>query len=179
MATIECICPARPGGEVRHPDGDTVTLRPTLGFTASVTIRHVMALVAGADRTDDADILAALTEKYLYLGIESWTLEDARGKPVPVTRAAIAELLLSRPQVAMVVGEEADELYTGPVILPLVARLSTSSPGTPTDASTSAPTGSSTRRPKPSKQSSTTTTPTAAIATTSGLLDGASSTSPS
>jgi hypothetical protein len=175
MAEIECVCPARPDGQPRHPEGDTVTLRQSLGFTAALTVRNVIAILAPGAGIDDADILAALTEKYLYLGIESWTVVDAKGKPVPVTRAAIAEYLLSRPMVAKVVGDEADDLYTEAVVLPLLGRLSKSSPPMPTDELTSAPTPSPTPLRKRSRQSSITTSPTDAIGKISALPGGGSS----
>ncbi len=174
MAEIECVCPAKPDGSARHPEGDTITLRPTLDFRAAVTVRNIMGLLAGQDGIDDADILAALTEKYLYLGIESWTLVDAKNKPVPVTRGAIAEFLLADPIIATSVGDEADELYTSAVVLPLLARLSTSSVPTPTDASTSAQTASPTPLPKRPKRSSTTTTRTDGIGTITALPGGGS-----
>jgi hypothetical protein len=174
MAEIECVCPPRTDGSVRHPEGDTVTLRTSLGFTSAITVRNVIALLAREEGFDDTDILAALTEKYLYLGIESWTIEDAKGKPVPVTRGAIAEYLLSRPFVAKVVGDEADELYTEAVVLPLLARRSTSSPPTPTGVSTSARTPSPTPLRKRSRPSSTTTSRTDAIGKISALPGGGS-----
>lgn len=152
---------------MRHPDGDTVTLRATLGFTDALSIRNTMAMAVGEPGVTDADILALLTERYLYLGIESWTFVDERGRPVPVTRANIAGILFANPFVAMTVGDEADELYTSAVVLPLLGRRPTSSPRSPTDASTSAPKPSSTPRPKRASPSSTTRSRTDGIATTS------------
>lgn len=174
MAEIECICPAKPDGSVRHPEGDTVTLRERLDFRAAITVRNIIALLAAGDGFDDADILAALTEKYLYLGIETWSLVDAKGKPLPVSRAAIAEYLLADPMIAKVVGDEADDLYTAAVVLPLLGRRSTSSPPTPTDASTSQPTALPTPLRKRSRPSSTSTSQTDGTGRISASPAGAS-----
>lgn len=174
MVQIECICPPRADGSPRHPAGDTVTLRERLDFRAALTARNTMILVKTEDPdASTAEILAALTETYLLVGIESWSLQDAKGKPVPVSKATIRESLLSHPNVAMTVGNAADELYSESVILPLVALAQTSSPPTPTSESTSVPKPSSARRPKPSKPSSITPFPMDATGTTSPLPAGA------
>jgi hypothetical protein len=176
---VPCLCPPKDDG-VRHPDGDEVTLRPKLDFHAAVTIRNSIAVLSSEDeQASIAEILAVLTENYLLFGVESWSLVDAKGKPVPVSRPAIREHLLSNPDVAMTVGDAADALYAESVMLPLLARAQRSSPPTPTDASTSRTTGRSTTRPKPSKPSSISTIPTAAIEATSVSLDGVSSSSQS
>ena len=177
---IECICPPRADGEPRHPAGDTVTLRERLDFRAALTARNTMILLKTEDPdAGTAEILAALTETYLLVGVESWSLVDAKGKPVEVSKAAIRECLLSHPDVAMTVGNAADELYSASVILPLVALARTSSPPTPTTESTSAPRPSSVKRPRQSKPSSITPFPTDATVTTSALPVGASSSSQS
>jgi hypothetical protein len=178
MVTIECICPPRADGSPRHPAGDTVTLRERLDFRAALTARNTMVLLKTEDPdASTAEILAALTETYLLVGIEAWSVTDAKGKPVEPTKAAIREMLLSRPDTAMTVGNAADELYSAAVILPLVALAQNSSPPTPTNGSTSAPKPSSAKRPRPSKQSSITPFPTAATATTSASPDGDSNSS--
>lgn len=175
MVRIDCICPLRAGGEVRHPDGDTVTLRERLDFRAALTARNTITWLKNEDPDAGvAEILAALTETYLLVGIESWSLVDAKGKPVEVSKAAIRDLLANHPDGAMQVGDAADALYTEAVLLPLLARAATSSPPTPTGASTSASPPSSTKPPKPSRPSSITTTPTDATETTSPSPGGAS-----
>lgn len=176
MATIECICPPKADGGVRHPDGDTVTLRERLDFRSALTARNAIAL-AQSEGGSTAEILAALTESYVFLGIESWTVVDAKGKPVEVSRAAIRDYLLDDPEAAMTVADEADELYREAVIAPLVARASKSSPTTPTNGSTYRTNGSRPKRPKPSKPSSTTTTRTGATVTTLRPRAGVSSSS--
>lgn len=180
MVTIDCLCPPNARGEVRHPAGDTVTLRERLDFRGALTARNTIVLV----KTDDpdassAEILAALTEVYLLLGVESWSLVDAKNKPIEVSKAAIREHLLANPEVAMTIGDAADALYSEAVILPLLARAQSSSPPSPIGGSTSATTGSSPKRPKPSKRSSITTIPTDAIVTTSDSPGGDFSSSPS
>jgi hypothetical protein len=178
VVAIECICPPRADGSPRHPAGDTVTLRERLDFRAALTARNTMILTKTEDPdAGTAEILAALTETYLLVGVESWSLVDAKGKAVEVTKANIRECLLSHPNVAMTVGNAADELYSESVILPLVALAQTSSPPTPTSASTSATRPSSAKRPRPSKPSSITPFPMDATATTSSLPAGASSSS--
>jgi hypothetical protein len=177
MVTIACLCPPLASGDTRHPDGDEVHLRERLDFRAATTMRKVIALVYHEDpEASVADILGALTEHYVLLGVESWTLVDARNKPIPVTKPAIREHLLSHPDIAMEVGDAADELYSESVVDPLVAKASSSSPPTPTDDSTSAPTDST--RPTPSSPSSTSTTPMDDTVMTSSPLVGASSSSP-
>jgi len=156
-----------------------VTLRERLDFRAALTARNMMIVIKTEDPDAGvAEILAALTETYLLLGIESWSLVDAKGKPVEPSRAAIREMLLAHPDAAMQVGDAADELYSQAVLLPLVARAQRSSPPTPTAQSTSAPRPSRAKHPRPSRPSSITTTPTDATETTSLSPDGASSSSP-
>jgi hypothetical protein len=179
MAVIECICPPKADGEPRHPDGDTVTLRERLGFREALTARNAFLVLKQEDpEASTAEVLAVLTETYLLLGIEAWSVVDAKGKPLPVSRSAIRELLLSDPNVATPIGDEADALYSAVVIEPLVARASNSSRTTPTPTSTSVTNGSLQIRPKRSRRSSTTTTRTADIVPISGPHGGVSSSSP-
>ncbi len=172
---VRCICPPTPAGDTRHPDGDRVELRERLDFRSALTARNTIALL----KQDDPDvqppeILAALTEVYLERGIRTWTMVGPRGKPVEVSKDAIRRLMDEHPDVAMDIGDAADELYTEAVILPLVQRAQTSSPGTRTNGSTSPTTGSSQPRPKPSKRSSISTTPTDAIVTMQASPGGGS-----
>jgi len=177
MVTVECLCPPNAAGEARHPAGDTITLRERLDFRASLTARNTMVFVKTEDPdASTAEVLAALTECYLLLGIESWSVVDAKGKPIEVSKAAVRQYLLSKPDIAMTVGNEADGLYSEAVILPLVALVQKSSLTTPTSGSTSV-TSPSSKRPKRSKPSSITTIPTADTATTSRSHAGGSSSS--
>jgi hypothetical protein len=159
MATIECVCPPK-NGEVRHPKGDTVRLRQKLGFREAVQARNVIVLLKQDDPDADvADILGALTEVYLLVGIESWTLTDEKGRAIEPTRPAIRQFMADHTSEAMDIGEEADTLYSEAVVLPLVARAARSSQPSQTDDSTSVMTGS----PVPlrrSKRSSTTSSQT-------------------
>jgi hypothetical protein len=182
---IRCVCPPKADGSPRH-EGDTVTLRDTLGFVATQTARNAVELAkgearaAGEDHVDAALALALLTEQYLLLGIESWTLVDAKGKPLPVHRTTIRELIEGddNDDVASLISDEADGLYSKKVMLPLLAKASTSSPPTPTDSTS--PTrgnGQGKASGKPSKRSSISTIPTADTAGISKSPDGDSSSS--
>jgi hypothetical protein len=135
------------------------------------------------DRADDdpaeaEEILASLTEAYVVYGVASWSLLGADGKPLPVTGPNIKAVLLTSLDDAMLVADEADTLYAGKVMRPLMARASKSLRTTPTDGSTSAPTDSSPEPLTPSSPSSTTPTQTDATETTTSPPDGGSSTSP-
>jgi hypothetical protein len=174
---IPCPCPPKADGALRHPDGDTVTLRDRLDFKAGQTIEWAVTF-ARDEGAEAPEILATMTEWYALLGVSAWTLTDDHGKPLPVTRAAIRGTLLESPAAA-IVADAADDLYMAAVLLPLVAAASKSSPPTPTEPLTSAPPASRAKRPKPSKPSLTTSTPTAVIARTTDSRAGASSTSPS
>jgi hypothetical protein len=177
MVAIPCIC--APDGS-RHPSGDTVTLRDKLDFTSSLAARNTIIHA----KTNDpgmsvGEVQALLTELYLLSGIESWTVRDEKGKPLEPTRTNIRDILFANIEAAMLVADAADEQYAEAVMLPLLAKASTSSPPTPEAPSTSLTTGSSPEPRKRSKRSSTSTTPTDDIEVTSPLLVGVSSSSPS
>ena len=172
---IPCLCQGR-----KHDKGDTVVLRDRLDFRTSIAIRNTVAvLYAEEPDADIADVMAVLTDSYLTRGIESWTIRDKDGKPIPVSRANIREVLMANQEVAEAVGDVADDLYGPVVMLPLLRKASGSSPATPTDDSTSPTTGSSTTPPKRSKRSSTSTSLTVVTEATSPSLGGDSSLSPS
>jgi hypothetical protein len=178
MVEIPCLCPPKATGEPRH-DHDTVTLRAKLDFHGVTAASYAVQILKFEDpEASAAEVLATLTEHYMLMGIESWSLVDIKGKPVEVTKPAIRELLLTNIDAASKVGDAADEMYAAAVMLPLLQRASTSSPRTPEAPSTSAPTALSDKRPKPSKRSSTSTTRTAATVTTSASPAGDSRSSP-
>lgn len=172
--TIACPCPDTPHVQ------DTVRLRDKLDSHRALIINKSIAFIETTDeRLRPAEVLATMSEMYLLLGIETWTLRQD-GKPIPVTEANIRRFILDDMVIAADVIEAADELYNAAVLLPLVARASRSLPTTPTETSTSpTPLGGQRRRPKPSKPSSITTTPTADTETTSSSLDGVSNSSQS
>ena len=181
MAKIDCICPAGPDGTTRHPEGDTVTLRAKLDFRTAATIQHAVSVLRLEEQEPSVEeVLARLTEAYVKYGVESWTLVDKDWKAIPVSPSTVEAVLFADITAAMVVGEEADELYSGAILLPLLKRASTSSLDTPTPDVTSPPTGSqeTPTEPTPSLPSSTTTTQTDATAMTSSSPDGVSSSSP-
>jgi hypothetical protein len=161
MATIGCVCPPKADGTPRYVT-DEVTLREKLDFRSALVARNTVAVLKQEDaEASVAEILAALTEVYLLFGIESWTLTDAKGKPLEVSKQAVRALMADHADAATVIGDEADGLYTEAVIAPLLARASTSSPPTSTSGSTSATTGSSPTPRKQPKRSSISTIPTA------------------
>ncbi len=173
MVQIACPCPAK-DGEPRH-DSDEVTLRERLGFVEASSIRNGIAIRRaehGEDEMETGEILAVLTEGYILYGVSAWTLEDEQGKPLPVTRANVRAYILDRWDIASVLADAADEAYSEAVMLPLLAQASTSSPPSPTPASTSANPPSGTPAPKPSKRSSISTIPTVGTVTTSESPDG-------
>lgn len=176
---IPCICPARPDGEQRHPDGDTVALRDVLDFRTTTVLRQSVKWLKTEDpEATVPEVLAMLTEAYLVHCIESWTVVDAKGKAVGPSHQAIRDLLLPTDSAA-IVGDVADSLYSERVLLPLLAQGSTSSPPSSTSDSTSATTGSGQKPLKPSKPSSTTSSPTAGTAPIPRSPDGDFSSSPS
>jgi hypothetical protein len=121
-----------------------------------------------------------MTEGYILHGINAWTLVDDAGKPLAPTLDNIQRVFLDEfSDRTMPLAEAANELYETQVIDPLVKAASSSSPGSPTNESTS-PTLEDTpkTKAKPSRRSSTSTTPTADTATTTGPLNGVSSFSP-
>jgi hypothetical protein len=173
---IKCICPAK-DGEPRHPS-DTVTLRDRLDYRSVTTIRKSMETVWYEDKAVQlAERLAVCTEFYMLMGISSWTLEDERGKPVPVSHSAIREMLFESSEVVRV-SEVAEEAYNRVVLLPLMEGASISSPPRQTDELTS-PKSEPTTPPKPSKPSSISTTRTGDIETITSLPVGGSSSSQS
>jgi hypothetical protein len=175
--TIGCICAPKGDGSVRHPDGDRVELRERLDFRTTVTIQKSVMFL-GEDPSNP-EILAALTEAYLLFGISAWTVQDERGKAIPVNRGAIEQHLLPNIEAALAVADAADDLYQETVLLPLLMRGSGSSGTSPTTRSTSRRTSSPPVPLRRSKRSSTTTSRTDDTATTSASLDGGSSSSPS
>jgi hypothetical protein len=171
---ITCPCPGSPHAQ------DTVTLRDRLTFAGGLAVRQRIA-DAVRSRLGEDDIVATMTEGYILHGIDSWTLVDEAGKPLPLTLANIRLIFLADfSDLAMPLAEVANELYETQVIDPLVKAVSNSSPDLPTNESTS-PTSEDTPKPtaKRSRRSSISTTPTADTATTTGPLNGVSSFSPS
>lgn len=189
---IVCICDPK-GDAPRHPDGDNVSLRDKLGMVHVQTLRYAVQVLRNQDeRASLAQILATMSEHYVLVGIEAWSVVDAKGRAIDPTSDEIRERLLTNIEAAMTVSDAADGLYWD-VMLPLLMRGSQSSPPTPTDESTSAksddsesPTQpvetsksrSSSTAAKPSKRSSIVSIPMAATEMTSSSLDGVSSISP-
>jgi hypothetical protein len=177
---IPCLCPPTGEGEVRHPDGDTVELRDTLGFVQARAIREDAHYLKQIDPdVSIGEILATLTTGYIVHGVTGWSLVDAKGKPLDCTRANIRAVLLANDEAADLVGDAADELYAGKVMLPLLRGVSTSSPVTPTASRSSTRKDSGPSNRRQSSPSSISTIPTAAITTTSKSRGGDSRSSQS
>ncbi len=161
--TVGCLCP--PNGQ-RHPNGDVITWREKLDFRTALAARKAIEWARSEDETVDVpDVLALLTEFYLTHCIESWTVRDAKGKAIPVSRATVTQYVLDSPE-AFDLGEAADDLYSDRVLGPLVRGASKSSPPTLTNGSTSPTPGPSASQPKRSRPSSITPSPMAATGTT-------------
>lgn len=181
---IRCICPPTSDGQPRHPDGDTVTLPDVLDFRRTITVQQTIALALRGSGATLPEITGVLMESYVLHCIVAWSVVDEQGQPVPVTKPAIRERLLTRFEEAEKVGDAADDLYTDTVALPLVLRGLNSSgagrtpePETSVPPSTSPTTGRGGTPRKPSKRSSTTTTPMVVTGTTGWSPGGASSSS--
>jgi hypothetical protein len=177
-----CVCPPKADGSPRH-EGDTITLRDTLGFVATQTARNAIHLARSDAREQGVDLdaayaLAVLTEQYLMLGIAAWSLVDEKGKSLPVNRVTVRAFMENpdADDVVSFVADEADGLYAGKVMLPLLRTAASSSQPTPT-ASTSPTRGNGKAPAKPSRRSSISTIPTDATATTSKSRAGDSSSS--
>jgi len=162
MATFPCICPPKSNGDPRHPNGDTVTMKPKLDYLGLAAGTMAITVLKQQDsESDTADILARLSSVWLLEGIESWTLTDDKGKAIPVARSTIRAFMDEHFYEATVVAAEGTELYQASVIDPLVKRVATSSPPTPTTDSTSVSNGGSDKPQKRTRRSSITTIPTA------------------
>lgn len=174
---VGCPCEGTP-----HPDGDTVYLRARLGLAAGTAVQSLVIEAKQTAGVAGADLLGSLAEAYLLHGVVSWTFVNPLGEPIPVTPDTIRSQLLDDFERGEAVASRADDLYLGPVVLPLLREASPSSPLTPTDGSTSQPIDpESSSRPEqtPSERSSTTTSQTVDTVTITAPLDGASSSSPS
>ncbi len=170
-----CLCPNK------GHDEETIFLRDKLDFHQATTITKAIGFIETEDPdTRPAEVLATLSEFYVLMGIERWTILDERRKPLPVSHSAIRAHVLSDFEVASAVVEEADELYKQQILLPLLRKAASSSRPSPTGEKTSPKQrGERQKRPRPLKQSSISTTQTVDTGTTSSSLGGVSSFSPS
>lgn len=169
---VPCLCPGSPHDE------DTIVLRDRLPFVEAQTARNSVILLRGDDpNASPAQVLAVMTEQYLLMGIESWSLVDDRGKALPVTKANIRGRVLEDWETASTVADAADELYAEAVLLPLLKAGPASSASTSTGRRTSVRNGTGRATRKPSSPSSISTIPTDGTATTSRRPAGGSSSS--
>jgi hypothetical protein len=172
---IDCPCPNTP-----HEGGDIVSLRPKLDYASVASIKYAAANVSVEDPDSKwTEVMGVLSEGYILHGVIAWTFVDEHGGKIAVTKGAIRQLLLERPEVALIVGDKADEIYGEQVLLPLAKLAARSSPPMPMEPSTSATNGHSRKPRKRSSPSLTTTTPTGVTEEVTLPLVGASSSSQS
>lgn len=170
---VTCHCFGEPHGE------DVITFREKFTDVQGFAIESAIGFIEETDPDiRPVIVMATLSHWYLLMGIESWTMTDEKGKPLPVTSATIAERVLAFEDVRGAVREPADALYGPQVLVPLVERALRSSRPLQTAPSTSPkPAGTTARRPKRSRQSLISTTPMDVTETISPLRDGAYSSS--
>lgn len=165
---IPCPCP----GE-RHPEGDTVTLFDELDTHRSLIVSKGVKLIDNEDtETRGAEVLAVLSEGYVFQGIKSWTLVDERNKALEVNAPNIRERIWSNWSVASEIVEAADDLYSKAILLPLLRKASSSSQPSPTPEPTSVKRSGQERRPRQLRPSSTSSTQTDDTETTTSSLVG-------
>lgn len=133
----DCACPGTP-----HPEGDTVTLRPYLGFTAGAEALRILIAASG----DQTFLDETLGPVYLREGPLEWNVLDESG-PVPMDVESLPY------EEAVVIVDAADQLYSERVMRPLLQRLNESSPAGRT-GTTSATRRSSQKARKPVSRSS-------------------------
>ena len=121
-----------------HPDGDTVSLLPSLSLDGGIVAIQDFAASGG----DTAALTRRWLQTFVRYGAVGWTLHDPEGEVWDFD----VERLLADFALAWTVADKADDLYGESVLRPLglTAQSRTSPPG-PTDASTP-PTGRSTSK---------------------------------
>ena len=125
----DCACPGEP-----HPDGDTVTFRDHLSFSANAAALLAVSVSGQAE---------GALEVYLHEGPLSWNLLDEEADPVPLTRAALDALDFADQ---FTIANHGDTLYSETVLSPLVRQSEKSSPTGPTGDTSPATRRSSKRR---------------------------------
>lgn len=151
----DCLCPGTP-----HADGDFVYIRPKLGLAGGIAIQKLVIDANNAvNPMDTAELTGVLAEGYLIHGIVDWNLVGESG-PIIITADSIRAHLLNDFERSVAVADAADDLYMKAVLAPLLNRARTSSGSTLTNGSTSARREPTSTRPRRSKQSSTSTSPT-------------------
>ena len=142
----DCTCPGSPhDGRDGADDGDIVTLRPHLGFSAGAeALRKIIESDGDVNRV--AELVGPV---YIREGVTGWNVTDESG---PV--ALDIDLILDDYALAYPIAEAADDLYSEAVLAPLVARMSALSGNGRTAASTHPTRRSSKPRPSPRRSSS-------------------------
>jgi len=143
----DCTCPDSPhDGRDGADDGDTVTLRPHLGFAAGAeALRKIIESDGDVNRV--AELVGPV---YIREGVVGWNVIDDDGGAAELDIASI----LGDYSLAYPIAEAADDLYSEAVLAPLVSRMSVLSGNGRIAASTRRTPRSSKPRPSPRKSSS-------------------------
>jgi hypothetical protein len=114
----DCACPGTP-----HTDGDTVTFRDQLDFSANA--RAVGLIFSGEGEPNSTKAWPV----YLHEGPIAWNLLDEDGEPVLLTRDALDALEFADQYE---IADRADDIYRDTVLAPLVRRMNALSKAGPT-----------------------------------------------
>lgn len=144
LIPVEIGCPC----EGAPHDSDTVNLVPDVSVQMGWA---ALGVLNESDLRTVGELGGVLAPIYLHFGIATWSLVDAKGKPLEVTRANIDERLTWG--FAATIIPVASELYAGQLTAPLVQRQLKSLKAGQTAGSTSPIPLSGHKRPKPSKRS--------------------------
>lgn len=137
--TTDTVTAPLPGGcqcKGTPHERDEVYLLPTLTYDGGAAADAAMQRTLGSG--DAGLVTREVVRAYLTHQVAGWNLLTDDGAPLPYDPA----LLLSDWTAALAVGDVADDLYSEVLLAPLREAASTSSPGGPTAASTSARTRS-------------------------------------
>lgn len=129
----DCRCVGGP-----HKEGDWVEL----ASEATIAVGSAAHAAVGLYGNDALALQVGLGRAYINYGIVRWSFTDPFGSSIPITPdqsdwGATIDKLLPFTRGGRIVAEKADELYSGPVLGPLMEEMSKSSPDGPTALSTS------------------------------------------
>ena len=128
-----------------HPDGDTVSLHPTLSLEGGTAAMQDYAASLG----DASSLTQRWLRTFVRYGAADWTLHDPGGEPWPFD----VERLLSDFALSWAVAAKADDLYGEAVLLPL-GLAPTTGRTTSSDGSTTGPTSPATTSTRRRRRSS-------------------------
>lgn len=141
----DCACPGTP-----HEEGDGVYLHPTVSLRGGMALEEDMTNVAelfSAKKITEDEVGREIRTRWSTTAIRyetaGWNLVAEDGVPVPFD----VNVILNDYNLGRHVADRAAELYTDPVLVPLVERLNGLSRNGSAATSTS-PTAQSTRKPR-------------------------------